>query len=39
MNWDHLDINVNGEKLNHLQFADDIAIVSDNSMVHVNDSR
>ncbi|PIK40846.1 hypothetical protein BSL78_22307 [Apostichopus japonicus] len=29
-NWEDKGINVNGEKLNHLRFADDIVIIANN---------
>lgn len=29
LNWDNLGININGEYLNHLRFADDIIIISE----------
>ena len=28
LNWDNKGINVNGKKLNHLRFADDVVIIS-----------
>ncbi|XP_063619666.1 uncharacterized protein LOC134792326 [Cydia splendana] len=30
MDWDAFGININGEKLNHLRFADDLIVLSDN---------
>lgn len=30
LNWDTLGININGERLNNLRFADDIVLISDN---------
>lgn len=28
-NWDNLGVNINGERLNHLRFADDIVLIAD----------
>lgn len=30
INWDNIGINIDGEKLNHLCFADDIVLITDN---------
>src|SRR3977135_103429 len=30
LNWDNTGITINGEKLNHLRFADDIVLISNN---------
>lgn len=30
LEWDNMGINVDGERLNHLRFADDIVLISDN---------
>lgn len=29
LNWEHLGINIDGKKLNHLRFADDIVLISE----------
>lgn len=34
--WDKIDININGKKLNHLRFTDDIVLIT-NSMGEVSE--
>lgn len=31
LEWDNLGININGKKLNHLRFADDLVLITDNA--------